>query len=118
MDTQQFNFRVSKSILFDLEFISRATGLDKNDWVRYKLAEAIRAEKEASLDKIERDYVNSRIDANQFKELSGYSPSEGLDILREKRLNKLAGLKSDNHTKYAKAALLENVPSSKRRSKK
>ena len=69
-DTNQFNMRVSKSLLFDLEFISRATGLSKNDWVRYKLSETIKSGKEELLTVLEKDFVKGR------KSAEGYSRKE------------------------------------------
>jgi len=38
METEQFNIRLNKALLYDLEFITQKYKIDKNDWLRTKLA--------------------------------------------------------------------------------
>lgn len=113
MDTRQFNFRISKGILFDLEFISRVTELDKGEWVRYKLAEAIRKEKEKLISELEKNFVQCRIDIKKFKELTGYEPHSSLIIAREgvkkKREEFELAIKEGRHGEFARDALFKGT---------
>ena len=77
-ETEQFNIRLSKSLLYDLDFIERVGKVPKNSWVKYKLAEAIRVSKDELLTSIEDEYIKSRISAIDFKELIGVEPSKSL----------------------------------------
>ena len=106
-DTNQFNMRISKSWLFDLEFISRATGLSKNDWVRYKLSEAIRDGKEQLLTVLEKDFIRGRKSAVEFKEIAGFLPGNELRLQKAAYTKKFSALpKNPKSKKFARNALL------------
>lgn len=105
-DTNQFNMRVSKSLLFDLEFISRATGLSKNDWVRYKLSEIIKSGKEELLTVLEKDFVKGRKSADEFKEIAGFIPGRELHSQREAYNEKFSALQRNPESeKFARKAI-------------
>lgn len=107
MDTDQFNLRLSLSLLFDLEFISRATGISKNEWVRYNLAKAIHKEKEDLLGKIELDFVTGRKTEQEYREIVCIPPREELRLQREAHHKKMVELtKNPASKKFAKKALL------------
>ena len=111
MDTNQFNMRVSKSLLFDLEFISRATGLSKNDWVRYRLAEIIKSGKEDLLTVLEKDFIKGRKSAAEFKEIAGFFPGNELHSQRgvysEKCTSLLNNPESEKFARNAIRAILK-----------
>ncbi len=88
METEQFNFRISKSLVYDLEFIAKVLKVSKTEWVKIKLAEIIAKEKEDLLGKIEKSYINERIDERRFKELTGVNVPKQLEIRRTNELDR------------------------------
>lgn len=108
MDTDQLNIRLSKSIIFDLEFVSRAMGISKTDWVRYNLAETLQKDKERFLFQLEVDFINGRKSAAEFKEIAGFLPNASLQARREQQSKKSVELvQNSEHTQFAKKALLD-----------
>jgi|SRR3989344_1293300 len=107
MNTDQFNLRLSLSLLFDLEFISRATGISKNEWVRYNLAKTIHKEKEDLLGRIELDFVTGRKTEQEYREIVCIPPREDLKIQREAHHQKMTKLLDNKSSKkFARKALL------------
>lgn len=80
--TTQFNIRVSKQLVDDMDFIARHLNLGRNDWLKVRLAELIKQEKQAMIDEIQNHYVHGKIDSEEFKNLLGYNPIPGLKSLR------------------------------------
>jgi len=111
MDTEQFNLRVSKSIIFDLEFIERASGISKNDWVRYTLAKEIKKAKEELLINVEKEFMHARIEAHEFKAITGYTPSETLFRGRRDYGKRVSLLLSTDYEQFTRKAL--GVPESR-----
>ena len=110
MNTDQFNLRLSLSLLFDLEFISRATGISKNEWVRYNLAKTIREEKEQLLGKIELDFITGRKTEQEYREIVCIPPREDLQVQRAAHHQKMTELiKNKSSKKFAKNALLSSL---------
>lgn len=85
-DTEQLNIRLPKALLYDLEFISQHIKISRNDWIRLNLAKFIMDTKEEIISKFEDKYVNGFLTDKEFKELVGFSPSDGMKELREKTL--------------------------------
>ncbi len=85
-DTEQFNIRLSKALLYDLEFISQHLKISRNDWIRLNLAKIIISTKEEIIAKFEEKYVNGLLTDKEFKELVGFGPTNGMKELREKTL--------------------------------
>ena len=84
-ETDQFNIRIPKALLYDLEFVSQNLKISKNDWVRYKIAEAVQKEKEIIINKAETRFTEGLASENEFKQLTGVYPSDGLKELSELR---------------------------------
>ena len=76
--TEQFNIRLPKSLIYDLDFISRVTKLQKGDWVRYKLSELVRQTREELLIDLEKSFVRGTLLPDDFKEIVGVSASPEL----------------------------------------
>ena len=85
-DTEQFNIRLPKALLYDLEFISQYIKINRNDWIRLNLAKIIMSTKEEIIAKFEEKYVNGLLTDKEFKELVGFGPTDGMKELREKTL--------------------------------
>ena len=84
-ETEQFNIRVSKALIYDLEFVSQSLRINKSDWVRFKLAEIVQKEKETIIKKIEIKFIDGLISEEEFKQSAGIFPFEGLKELRDSR---------------------------------
>lgn len=109
MKTEQVNIRMPKGWVFDLEFIGRANKMSKSDWLKYQLNTLIRAEKDRLIELLEKDYVYCRKTDEDFKEIMGYPASYKLRNLRRAYAEKIKNLvKSKEHTKFAKKAILEH----------
>lgn len=109
------NIRLSKSLLWDLGFIERCTGIRKNDWLRYKLAESVRKEKDSLLEQLHREYVRGHKDDAQFTALAG-EPPQDLKIKKRLYTQKMIKLMKDvRHKKFAKKALLSIAKKVKKR---
>ncbi len=81
-NTEQFNIRISKSLIFDLEFISQHIKINRNDWLRTKIAELILKEKREILEEYEKKYITGYLTENEFKKHTGIFPTEGMKKLR------------------------------------
>lgn len=106
--TEQFNLRISKTILADLEFIERFTEVSKSDWVRIYIAESVQKAKDELLHKVQCQFVVGRIDEAEFKRLVGCTPAESLNKRREAYDKKMLEFtKSEAFKDFAKKALLD-----------
>lgn len=83
-ETTQFNLRLPRGMIHDMDFISNAFNLSRNDWLKYKLAQMIASEKERILEKAEHKYILGQISDEQYKKLVGFFPNENLKELRQK----------------------------------
>lgn len=77
MDSSQYNIRMSKDLLYDLEWIAENLKINKNDWLRVRIAEIIRNEKRRLMIEIEDSYYRGSISDKEFKEKMGFAvPAE------------------------------------------
>ena len=83
-DTEQFNIRVPKILLYDIEFISQHLNVNRNDWIRSKIAEVASLEKQRIIENYEHKFISGMLSDNEFKELTGIHATEGMKDLREK----------------------------------
>lgn len=83
METEQFNIRLNKALLYDIEFIAQKYNVDRYDWLRTKLAEMIMHEKEMLIGRINENYVQGHISDGEYEMSMGLKPTEGL---RDSRL--------------------------------
>ena len=99
-DTEQFNIRLPKALLYDLEFISQRLKLNRNDWLRTKIAKLILQEKQDILEVYEQRYAHGFLSDEEFKNFTGISPTDGIKQLRED-ISKNRKIYSKNFEKYA-----------------
>jgi hypothetical protein len=76
--TTQVNIRLNKTLLSDLDLISRILGVSRSEWIKVKFAETVLNEKEKLLSKVDDSFMAERIDEHKYKELTGYPPSNQL----------------------------------------
>ena len=98
-ETEQFNIRLPRSLIYDLDFISRATKLPKGDWVRYKLCELVRQTREKLLVDLENAYVRGSLTIEDFKETVGVSPSKELTTRRTAYYDKMINILNNPFSK-------------------
>lgn len=91
METEQFNIRVPKDLMEDLEIISRVLKVNKSEWVKTKLAEEVHEEKNKLLMELSTLYAGSMINKQAIEQLVGK------DIADEMESIKIAAQKSARH---------------------
>jgi len=98
-NTEQFNIRLPKSLIYDLEYISQQLKVNRNEWIRLNLAKIIKNNKEEIIGEFEKKYVQGLLNDKEFKELVGFNPSEGMKELKNNHLdNKKKG--KENFREY------------------
>jgi hypothetical protein len=78
MVTTQFNIRLSRDLIYDLEFISESLKVSRNDWLKVKLAELVSHEKNKIIRDAEYRFIGGRISTEEFKKLTGVKPPQEL----------------------------------------
>jgi len=82
-NTEQFNIRLPKSLIYDLEYITQQLKVNRNEWIRLNLAKMIKTDKEDIIWEFENKYIQGLLTDKEFKELVGFNPSEGVKELRK-----------------------------------
>ena len=80
--TIQLNLRVPKGLLYDMKFISQNLRVNRNEWLKVKVAELIAQEKLSIAEKIETRYSQGRISEEEFRERMGFKPPTELRTSR------------------------------------
>jgi len=84
--TTQFNMRISKSLLWDLDYIAEHRKVNRNDWLRYKIAEIISTEVMKIKEAAQREYAAGRISAQEYEKKMGFKPPKELENIRNSAL--------------------------------
>jgi len=87
-NTEQFNIRLPKSLIYDLEYISQQLKVNRNEWIRLNLAKIIKTNKEDIIGEFEKKYIQGLLTDKEFKELVGFNPSDGMKELKKHHLDK------------------------------
>ena len=85
-ETTQFNMRISKSLLWDLDYIAEHRKVNRNDWLRYKIADMISTEVMKIKESAQREYAAGRISEEEFEKRMGFKPPKELKEIRENAL--------------------------------
>jgi hypothetical protein len=85
-DTTQFNIRISKSLLWDLDYIAEHRKVSRNDWLRYMIADMISTEVIRIKEVTQREYVAGRVSEDEFIKKMGFKPPKELTDIRERAL--------------------------------
>ncbi|MBS3148831.1 hypothetical protein J4219_08180 [Candidatus Woesearchaeota archaeon] len=108
-ETEQFNIRLSMSLIKDLDFISRATQISKSEWVRYNVTELVKTAKDKLLSELEKSFIVGRKSAEEFRSVTNHAPSEELIARRNAYHKKMLDLvKDEANREFAKKALLKS----------
>ena len=84
--TTQFNMRISKSLLWDSDYIAEHRKVNRNDWLRYKIAEIISTEVMKIKEAAQREYAAGRISAQEYEKKMGFKPPKELENIRNSAL--------------------------------
>ncbi len=84
METEQFNIRVPKDLLRDLDVISSLLKVNKSEWVKTKLAEEVHEEKNRLLLELSTLYSNSLIGKKEVEALVGRELAGEMEFIKEK----------------------------------
>jgi len=84
METEQFNVRMSKELLHDLDVISRLLKVNKSEWVKTKLAEDVHKEKSKLLMELSTSYANGLIGKKEVETLVGKEVADEMNFIKKK----------------------------------
>ena len=107
-DTTQVNLRLPKQLLEKIEFITDSLKVNRNDWIKVKLAEMINNGLEWEMFRMveyaEDKYIRGVIDDKEFKKRKGFEPTKEMNKKREEYKEKSERLNGHN-TDFAKRYL-------------
>ena len=84
METEQFNIRLPKDLLQDLNVISSLLKVNKTEWVKTKLAEEVHEEKSKLLMELSTLYANGIVSKKEVEALVGKEIANEMEFVHEK----------------------------------
>ena len=82
METEQFNIRVPKDLVQDLDIISKLLKVNRSEWVKTKLAEEVHGEKNKLLMELSALYANGIINKEKIKKLVGKDVADEMESIK------------------------------------
>ena len=82
METEQFNIRMPKDLVQDLDIISKLLKVNKSEWVKTKLAEEVHEEKNKLLMELSTLYANGMINKNKIEQLVGKDIADEMESIK------------------------------------
>ena len=82
METEQFNIRMPKDLVQDLNIISKLLKVNKSEWVKTKLAEEVHEEKNKLLMELSTLYANGMINKGKIKKLVGKEVADEMESIK------------------------------------
>jgi len=67
-----------------MEFVAQHYKISKTEWLKYRIANIVKQEKEKIMGDIERRFIGGMINEEQFKSSTGISPTKEMKELRSK----------------------------------
>ena len=86
METEQFNIRMPKDLVQDLDIISKLLKVNKSEWVKTKLAEEVHEEKNKLLMELSTLYANGMISKNKIEHLVGKDIVDEMEFIKKKAI--------------------------------
>ena len=71
METEQFNIRMPKDLVQDLDIISKLLKVNKSEWVKTKLAEEVHDEKNKLLMELSTLFASGMISKEKIEKMGG-----------------------------------------------
>ena len=82
METEQFNIRMPKELVQDLDIISKLLKVNKSEWVKTKIAEDVNEEKNKLLMELSTLYANGMISKNKIGQLVGKDIADEMESIK------------------------------------
>ena len=86
METEQFNIRMPKELVQDLDIISKLLKVNKSEWVKTKLAEEVHEEKNKLLMKLSTLYAKGMIGKEKIEKLVGKDIADEMEFIKKKSI--------------------------------
>ncbi|MBA3064832.1 hypothetical protein FP803_05325 [Candidatus Woesearchaeota archaeon] len=83
-ETTQFNIRLAKALLYDMEYVAQHYKISRTDWLKYRIAKLVREEKARIIDDFERRFIGGMTTEEDFKKQTGINPTKEMKELRSK----------------------------------
>ncbi len=84
METEQFNIRMPKGLVQDLNTISKLLKVNKSEWVKTKLAEEVHEEKNKLLMELSTLYANGMIGKEEVEKMVGREMAYEMEFIQKK----------------------------------
>lgn len=86
METEQFNIRMPKDLVQDLDIISKLLKVNKSEWVKTKLAEEVHEEKNKLLIELSTLYANGMINKEKIEKMVGKDIADEMEFIKKKSI--------------------------------
>ena len=86
METEQFNIRMPKDLMQDLDIISKLLKVNKSEWVKTRLAEEVHEEKNKLLMELSTLYAKGMIDKKKVGQLVGKDIADEMEFIKKKAI--------------------------------
>ena len=84
METEQFNIRLPKDLLQDLDIVSNLLKVNKSEWVKTKLAEEVHEEKSKLLMELSTLYTKGIVSKKEVEALVGKEIADEMGFVQKK----------------------------------
>lgn len=82
METEQFNIRMPKDLVQDLDIISKLLKVNKSEWVKTKIAEEVHEEKNRLLMELSTLYAKGMINKKKVEQLVGKDIADEMESIK------------------------------------
>ena len=86
METEQFNIRVPKDLVQDLDIISKLLKVNKSEWVKTKLAEEVHDEKNKLLMELSTLFASGMISKEKIEKMVGTGIADEMEFIKKKAI--------------------------------
>lgn len=84
MQTEQFNIRIPRELIQDLDIISKLLKVNKSEWVKTRLAEEVHEEKNKLLMELGTLYANGMISREKIEKSIGREVADEMEFIKGK----------------------------------
>ena len=88
-ETTQINLRLPKDLVYDMEYIAQTLKVNRNDWLKVKIAELIAKEiketKIGIMESAEGRFIQGTIDDKEFERRVGFKPNHWMRAAKKKQ---------------------------------
>jgi len=81
-ETTQFNIRLAKSLLYDMEYVAQHYKISRTDWLKYRIADFVKEEKARIINNFEARFIGGMTTEEEFKNQTGIKPTDEMKKLR------------------------------------